>query len=394
MHINSLVGRLPYCACTCRGHLLLILIRLFIPVGFSDRSLFETTLLYNDDLLESLQQVVAQQFNFATSTAAGKYIAMNQARPRLLSLVAALVFLCSETGISEISPDPLATQQALIASGRFREAEASLNTYLKDRPASSDAHFLLGYVFFREQKAKESLGESTEGAKGRRPTAGELEIVASDYVLLGDFPDADKWFTEVTVEAPNNANAWYLLGRTKYNEERFNEAVSCFQRTISLRPRYVEAENNLGLSWSGLNKLDLAKAAFQTAIDWQGNSAKDAQPYLNLGTLLADQNELDKAIPILTRAVALSPENPKAHEQLASAYERQSDLPKAQSEMERAVNLSPETSSLHFKLGQIYRKQRMLELAQREFGICAKLNSTHSSTATPNPFPSIPSAPK
>ena len=295
---------------------------------------------------------------------------------------------------AQSSADHLAEARELLAAGRLPKSESSIRSYLKDNPESADAHFLLGFVLFREQKATESLGEFTAGAKIRRPKAAELETVASDYVLLGDFDDADKWFSEVTVESPNDSHVWYLLGRTKYNEGRYDEAVSCFQKALSLRPKYLEAENNLGLSLRELNKLDEARVAFQAAIEWQENAPVDAQPYLNLGSLFADQGDLDKAIPLLVKAVALSPENPKTHEQLGVAYAAQNDLPKAQSELEHAVTLAPDTSALHFKLGEIYRKQKMRDLAQREFAICARLNSTHSSGATPNPFQPAPTEPK
>jgi tetratricopeptide (TPR) repeat protein len=311
---------------------------------------------------------------------------------RLGTLILAGVCACAALG--QPSAEPLAEARGLLAAGRLSESESSIRTYLNGHPDSADAHFLLGFVLFREKKAKESLAEFTAGAKFRRPGVHELETVASDYVLLGDFADADKWFSEVTLESPNDAHAWYLLGRTKYNEGRYDEAASIFEKALVLHPKDVEAENNLGLSLRELNKLTEAKAAFQAAIDWQGNSPVDAQPYLNLGSLLADQGEFDKAIPLLVKAVTLSPENPATHEQLGKAYEEQKDLPKAQSELERAVKLAPDVSALHYKLGEIYRKQKMRELAQREFEICAKLNSTHSSNATPNPFQPAPPEPK
>jgi tetratricopeptide (TPR) repeat protein len=311
---------------------------------------------------------------------------------RLGALVLAL--MCTHTALSQQSADPLAEARGFLESGRLAKSEASVRTYLNSHSDSADAHFLLGYILFREQKAKDSLAEFTAGAKIRRPKADELKTVASDYVLLGAYSDADTWFTAVSTESPNDADAWYLLGRTKYNEGRYEEAVSSFERSLVLRPKYVEAENNLGLCWRELNKPDEAKAAFQTAIDWQGDSPNDAQPYLNLGTMLADQGDLDKAILCLVHAAALSPTNPKVHEQLGSAYEAQNNLPKAQGELERAVALAPGTSALHFMLGQIYRKQGLRDLARKEFEICAKLNSTHSSPNTPNPFRPQESAPQ
>ena len=158
---------------------------------------------------------------------------------------------------------------------------------------------------------------------------------------------------------------------------------------MALRSKYIEAENNLGLTLRELNQLDKAQTAFQTAIDWQGDAPVDAQPFLNLGSLLADQKDFKKALSYLNQAVVLSPENPRIHEVLGQVYTAEQDLPKAQNELERAVALAPNISALHFKLGQVYRKQGLPDRAQREFDICTRLSGTTSSTKTPNP-PSPP----
>ncbi|HYK37766.1 tetratricopeptide repeat protein [Alloacidobacterium sp.] len=283
-------------------------------------------------------------------------------------------------------PDVLQSVHALLAASHFAQAEKILRSYLEKNPSSADAHFLLGYTFFREQRAKDSLAEFTEGAKYQRPQQSDLKIVAADYVVLGDFPDADKWLTMVTQETPNDAEAWYLLGRTKYNENRFAEAIQCFERTLSLRANDIKAENNLGLSYQGLNRIDEAEKAFETAIAWQKDSpVKEAQPYLNMGSLLADQDEPDQALAYSQKAVSLAPRNPKAHEELGRVYDLLKMPDKAEHELEKAVALAPDVSGLHFKLGQVYRREGKQQLAQQQFDICAKLNSTHSSAETPNP---------
>jgi Flp pilus assembly protein TadD len=280
----------------------------------------------------------------------------------------------------------------MLAAGKVSEAEAVLRSYLKSDPSSAEAHYLLGDALFREQKARESLAEFTAGARFKHPGASELRTVASDYVLLGDFADADKWFSEVTVESPNDAEAWYLLGRTKYNENRFAEAIAIFEHVLALRPKDVQAEDNLGLSQQGLGHTEQAKAAFQTAIDWQSEKAADPQPYLNLGILLTDQGDLPGAIQQLSKAAALAPGNPKVHEELGRALQAKGDMEGAQSQLETAVKLAPNAAALHFKLGQIYHHRSLNDRAQEEFAICAKLNGGHSSTEVPNPF--SPAAPK
>ncbi|XBH17262.1 tetratricopeptide repeat protein [Telmatobacter sp. DSM 110680] len=303
-----------------------------------------------------------------------------------------LIATCAGECVCQEPADPLAQERSLVAAGKLGESESALMAYLNTNPSSADAHFLLGYVLFSERKAKESLAEFTAGAKFRRPRPDELKVVASDYVMLGDFGDADKWFSEVVAEAPDDADANYLLGRTKFNENDFPAAISSFERALALHPKYVEAENNIGLAWRELNDLAKAKAAFQTAIDWQGDAPADAQPFLNMGTLLVDQNKTEEAAPFLAKAAVLSPQNPTIHEELSHVYSVQRDLPKAQSELERAIALAPDISSLHFKLGQIYRQEGMRDRAREQFDICAKLSGAHSSEKTPNPI-SIKTAP-
>jgi Flp pilus assembly protein TadD len=315
-------------------------------------------------------------------------------RASLIALVlasATLSFATVQVGKDSLAAkDSFAEAREQLAAGSMTSAESTLRSYLKDHPDSADAHFLLGYTLFREQKATESLAEFTAGAKFRRPGAEELETVASDYVLLEDFADADKWFTEVVAERPTDGHAAYLLGRTKYQEGLYESALSSFDRALVLHPRYVEAEDNRGLALRELNRLDQAETAFQNAIDWQGAQPTNPQPMLNLGALLVVRGDMSKALPVLIKAAILAPQNPTIHEQLGAAYAANNDLPQAQDELRIAVKLAPETSALHYQLGVIYRKQKKMELARQEFDTVSRLNSTHSSHNTPNPYQAAP----
>src|SRR5262249_17323182 len=143
----------------------------------------------------------------------------------------------------------------------------------------------------REENAKASLAEYTEGAKYERPTASDLKIVALDYVLLGSYADASKWLERSVEENPKDAEAGYFLGSAKYSENRFEEAISAFKRCLALEPQNVKAMSNLGLSYAGLNRAADAQAAFLKAIDWQADAPKkSAEPYIDLGDLLIQQN--------------------------------------------------------------------------------------------------------
>lgn len=309
---------------------------------------------------------------------------------RLISKVTALAIamLAVMPPSGWCAENSLTAARNLATAGRTAESEAALHKFLASNPSSADAYFLLGYVYFREAKPRESLAAFTSGARLRRPAADDYRIIASDYVLLGDFPDAEKWFSEVARLSPNDADAWYLLGRTQYNEDQFTSAITSFEQAVKLRPNYIEAENNLGLAWQGLNKLNNAIAAYRQAIAWQAARPSDPQPYLNLGMLLNNQNQPEQAIPLLRKAFILAPKNPKIHEELALALEAANHLSEAQRQLEEAVALAPEASGPHFKLGRLYQREGLHELARQQFAICQKLYSAHASTDPPNPYQS------
>lgn len=287
--------------------------------------------------------------------------------------------------------DPiLAECLVLIQKRRYTDAAGKIQVYLRDHPDSSTAHFLLGYALYRENKPRESLAEYTAGARLRKPDANDLAVVAMDYVLLSDYADADKWLTTATTWAPGNELYWYYLGRTKYAENRFQEAIAIFNRCLTLAPHDLRAEYNLGLAFAGMNQNAAAATAFRTAIAWQRASAvQDPQPYLDFGTLLLQEAKPQQALPLLQQAVAIAPQNPRAHEQLGQAWEQLRNLPGADKEMQAAVSLAPQISSLHYELGRIYQREGLTAKAKAEFDRCAALNASHStdSAETPNPAP-------
>ena len=92
-----------------------------------------------------------------------------------------------------------------------------------------------------------------------------------------------------------------------------------------------------------------------------------------------DQNRFAEAIPYFVQAIEISPQEPRAHEQLGKTYWHLDQLKQAQGELEKAVELDPQNASLHYQLGQVYRKEGLTEKAKREIFRSSELNRTPSS---------------
>jgi tetratricopeptide (TPR) repeat protein len=233
----------------------------------------------------------------------------------------------------------------------WSEAEALARRYLQASADSGNGHALLGFILFSQRRWKESRAEYVE---------------------------ADKWLTQSLEMNPEDAKGWEALGHIKFAEQRFEEAIKAYQRSLTLTPRVVSAEIDIGLSCELLSRLEDAKAAYKTAIGWEAPKSHDPTPFLGLGRVLLKQNRPAEALPYLRRAVELGPALAQAHEELGKAYSSLNQLAAAQREIERAIELAPKVVRLHFMLGQIYRRAGLMEKAKTELDRYAALVGTSS----------------
>jgi tetratricopeptide (TPR) repeat protein len=274
----------------------------------------------------------------------------------------------------------------LIDERHFAEGERALRDYLLQNDGSGEGHELLAYILLRENKPRDALAEYTRAAARETPSASMLLHVGQAYVLLGDNLDADKWTLRALQTDPKDADAWYALGRVRYTEERFSDALSCFKRVLELAPGSVKAETNLGLAYDGMNQPDAALTAYQQAVAWEETGAardRSEWPLVNLATILVRRGQLSEAEPLLTEAEGIAPGSSEVHEQLGHLYLAKRDFAAAQREFSRACALDPGKSSLHFLLGQADKRLGHGQEADAEFALAAKLAHEGTPARTP-----------
>ena len=302
------------------------------------------------------------------------------------SATVALMSRSQEVGAlaPKTSPDAhsFAMAQTLVHEGKFAEADAALRPLISANPKAAEPRYLLAYALLREDKPADSLKEYTAAAALRQPTAVELRNVALNYVLLHDLADADRWMSRSLAMDGNDADSWYAMGRLRYTQGRYGDALACFDKTLALNPRSVKGENNLGLAYEALNRNDDAVRAYRTAIAWQqADPSPSEQPLLNLAILLLHRNQVEEAQQLLEQAAKIAPKEPRIHENLGQVYLRTDRTADAVKEFSSAVMLAPQNARYHYLLGQAYRRGGDAEKARQEFARSAALNGSH---ATPD----------
>jgi tetratricopeptide (TPR) repeat protein len=264
--------------------------------------------------------------------------------------------------------------KSLVNLRQFDEAMVALQNYAKAHPQSDDAVYLLAFVSFREGKAKDSLSLFSQAAKLKPPTANDFTIIALDYVLLNDYSDAAHYLELSLQMNPDDIEARYHLGRVRYQQNQFDLAIAAFREVIKRDAGNVKAHDNLALSLEAENQIEPAISEYQRAIELdRASSFHSAQPYLNLGSLLAKSNRRDDALPLLVRASELAPGEFRSRYELAKAYFDSNRFALARQQAEAAIKINGNDSPSHYLLARIYQRMGNAELAQEQFRITSEI---------------------
>ncbi|MCY3724106.1 MAG: tetratricopeptide repeat protein [Candidatus Poribacteria bacterium] len=149
--------------------------------------------------------------------------------------------------------------------------------------------------------------------------------------------------------------AYYNKGKDHLNAERYTEAVSTFQKTLTLNAdlgrssQVSDIENkhiyaHLGVAHIRLEAYQEAIEALQNAIVLDADLV-DAHYYL--GYAYVEQGSHDKAIPHLERAIAIAPNLKRAHYHLARAYRKSGNLEAATHAVTETLRFDPNYQRAH-----------------------------------------------
>jgi tetratricopeptide (TPR) repeat protein len=159
----------------------------------------------------------------------------------------------------------------------------------------------------------------------------------------GDRAAAETEFRRAVEKDPDFARGWGVLALVALDGRRYEDALAASDRALALAPDDVDALRSRHDALAALGRHDEADVAL-TAL-----AAKDASPELarllfNAGAVAANGGQVERARARFTEALARDPQLWQAHNALAELAVREQDLERALAELERAIELSPRQS--------------------------------------------------
>ncbi|NVO01281.1 MAG: caspase family protein [Bacteroidetes bacterium] len=167
---------------------------------------------------------------------------------------------------------------------------------------------------------------------------------------------------------PENPIAYYFLGKYKYVNNKFEEAITNYRKALSLAPTWSWPMISLVGPYRKLNQMENAILLAQNAIS---HDSKRKDYYFFLTSLYIETNQLDKVNPLINFLDSLCSSDKDAYNMgvLGSYYINYPILKnreKAKSFYEKSIDMKP-IKEICFSLGNIYKEENNKEKSDLYF---------------------------
>lgn len=102
---------------------------------------------------------------------------------------------------------------------------------------------------------------------------------------------------------------WFQQGLDLYNQEKFEESLTAYEKALELDPKDSEAWNNMGIDLGLLGRYDEALTAFNNAVELNDSYA---EAWYNMGVIYDFKEYYSTAVQAYKKATQLNPSYQKA----------------------------------------------------------------------------------
>ena len=226
----------------------------------------------------------------------------------------------------------------LLAQGRDEKAVARINQAVQAMPGNARPYLLLANVHAKQKKytdAEQALRKASE-VDQRAP--GPYVGLANLHMLRGDAPAAVEVLQQgAAAGGADPLRMSYALAHTYESAGERAKAIAEYEKILEKNPRADVAANNLAVLLSGSrgNKADLDRAlALAKRFEGTANPA-----FLDtIGWTYYQRDDIERALPLLRKAVEIGPNSPSRQYHLGMALNRLGDVKAAKTHLQLAVD--------------------------------------------------------
>lgn len=163
----------------------------------------------------------------------------------------------------------------------------------------------------------------------------------------GDFATAEKYWTQILEKFPDNAAVWSNRGNSRVSQNKLEQALADFNKSIELAPNVTDPYLNRGTALEGLGKWDAAIADYNRVLELDPN---DAMAYNNRGNAEAGLEKWDRAIADYQKSAQIAPNFAFARANYVLALYETGEKDKAIKEMKNIIRKYPQFADVRAAL--------------------------------------------
>lgn len=228
--------------------------------------------------------------------------------------------------------EALAAGKKYLDENKVEEAIQALKQAVKLNPESADAYFYLGIAL-----SFEKTEESAQSEEASPQTSAKISIKSGKPVILSEadraFDMAAKLYKKITEREPENAEAFFNLGRAYNKIQMDEEAEKALRQAVKLRPDESEYQTELGAILIKLAKYEEAVRVLKKAQELDENNLRAAE--------LLERAEAGKARVSYT----MKPKTPKPATEEEEETEEATEETSTSTSTKTETETSTETSS-------------------------------------------------
>jgi predicted O-linked N-acetylglucosamine transferase (SPINDLY family) len=119
------------------------------------------------------------------------------------------------------------------------------------------------------------------------------------------FEQAQQVYLQILDKVPEDFNTWVNYGTVLKELKQYQASLECFQKALAIQPEHVEVKVNCGRILRALEQDGKAKEMYLKALEQDENCIEALS---QLGILMQDSGQIDKAIFYFKRVFELKPE--------------------------------------------------------------------------------------
>ncbi|XP_007175756.2 protein O-mannosyl-transferase TMTC1 isoform X2 [Balaenoptera acutorostrata] len=236
---------------------------------------------------------------------------------------------------------------------RFKEAEEIYQAGIKNCPDSSDLHNNYGVFLVDTGSPEKAVAHYQQAIKLSPSHHVAMVNLGRLYRSLGDNSVAEEWYKRA-LQVARKAEILSPLGALYYNTGRYEEALQIYREAVSLQPS--QRELRLALA-QVLAVMGQTKEAEKVTNHIVSEETGCLECYRLLSAIHSKQEQHDKALDAIDKALKLKPKDPKVVSELfftkGNQLREQNLLDKAFESYKVAVELNPDQAQAWMNMGGI-----------------------------------------